>query len=83
MLSLTMFKLYPSYCAHIIVRNDVASNHVVPNESSDVIELSDSNGNKESNEDDDDDDDLFCDSLGPELMEEQVVQYNVILLCLR
>ena len=38
-----------------------------------------SNGNKDSNEDDDDDDDdddLFCDSLGPELMEEQVVHYD-------
>ena len=69
---------------HVIVTNDVASNHAVPNVNSDVIELSDSNkesndsnGNKDSNEDDDDDDDdLFCDSLGPELMEEQVLQYN-------
>mgnify|MGYP002804078991 FL=1 len=37
-----------------------------------------SNGNKDSNEDDDDDDDdLFCDSLGPELMEEQIAQAQI------
>ena len=67
--------VYPCY----IVKNDVASgNHVISNENTDVIESSnsikESNGSKESNEDDDDDDDdLFCDSLGPELMEEQVL----------
>ena len=44
-------------------------------------ESNESNGNKDSNEDDDDDDDdeLFCDSLGPELLEEQVLYHDIAL----
>ncbi len=87
---------------YVTVTNHGASNNVIINEHSDVTELSDSNkesnesnGNKGSNEDDDDDDDddeLFCDSLGPELMEEQVLivistpldfGLNNIFLCLQ
>ena len=70
---------------YFVGTNDSGSSHVIINEQSDIIELSDSNkesnesnGKNESNhdDDDDDDDDLFCDSLGPELLEEQVIKIN-------
>ena len=62
-----------------------ASSSQALNSHSDVVVLIDSNNEtNQSNsneggneEDDDDDDDLFCDSLGPELMEKQVLYNNI------
>jgi hypothetical protein len=66
------------------VTNHASSSQAL-NGHSDVVVLIDSNNEtNQSNsneggneEDDDDDDDLFCDSLGPELMEKQVLYNNI------
>lgn len=68
-------------CGYILVTDHAVGNQVYTNEQSDAVDLKDSQSDNDDN-DEEDDDELFCDSLGPELSEEEKVFCAVNLMIL-